>query len=69
MAKNTKTYCNKMKKLLQLDRLDINRKGVMRTIAEEDDIVCRIKESFTVHKTIMQFDGYKLRREEEGKQT
>ena len=43
---NTKTDYNKMKKLLQLDRLDGDRKGVIRTIAEEGEIVCRLEETF-----------------------
>lgn len=32
---NTRTDYNKMKKLIQLDRLDGNRKGVIKRIAEE----------------------------------
>ena len=36
---NTKTDYNKMKKLIQLDKLDGDRKGVIRTIAEEGEIV------------------------------
>ena len=47
---NTKTDYNKMKKLLQLDKLDGDRKGVIRTIAEEGEIVCRLEESFPAHK-------------------
>ena len=43
---NTKTDYNKMKKLLQLDKLDGDRKGVIRTIAEKGEIVARIKETF-----------------------
>ena len=47
---NTKTDYNKMKKLLQLDKLDGDRKGVIRTIAEEGEIVCRLEESFPARK-------------------
>ena len=47
---NTKTDYNKMKKLLQLDKLDGDRKGVIRTIAEKGEIVCRLEESFPAHK-------------------
>lgn len=35
---NTRTDYNKMKKLIQLDRLDGNRKGVLRRITEEGEI-------------------------------
>lgn len=47
---NTKTDYNKMKKLLQLDKLDGDRKGVIRTIAEEGEIVCRLEETFPARK-------------------
>ena len=43
---NTKTDYNKMKKLLQLDTLDGDRKGVIRTIAEKGEIIGTVKESF-----------------------
>lgn len=43
---NTKTAYNKMKKLLQLDKLDGDRKGVIMTIAEKGEIVGNIEESF-----------------------
>ena len=43
---NTKTDYNKMKKLLQLDKLDGNRKGVIRTIIENDEIIGKIAETF-----------------------
>ena len=43
---NTKTDYNKMKKLLQLDKLDGDRKGVIRTIAEEGEIICKLFETF-----------------------
>ena len=47
---NTKTDYNKMKRLLQLDRLDGDRKGVIRTVAEEGEIVCRLEETFPASK-------------------
>ena len=43
---NTKTDYNKMKKLLQLDKLDGNRKGVIRTIIENGEIIGKITETF-----------------------
>ena len=43
---NTKTDYNKMKKLLQLDKLDGDRKGVIRTIAETGQIVATLEETF-----------------------
>ena len=47
---NTRTDYNKMKKLLQLDKLDGDRKGVIRTIAENGEIVCNLYESFPAHE-------------------
>ena len=47
---NTKTDYNKMKRLLQLDCLDGDRKGVIRRIAEEGEITCRLEETFPAHK-------------------
>ena len=47
---NTRTDYNKMKKLLQLDKLDGDRKGVIRTIAEQGEIVCRLEETFPAYK-------------------
>ena len=44
---NTKTDYNKMKKLLQLDKLDGDRKGVIRTIAETGQIVAPLTETFS----------------------
>ena len=44
---NTKTDYNKMKKLLQLDKLDGDRKGVIRTIAENGEIIVNLKETFS----------------------
>ena len=46
---NTKTDYNKMKKLLQLDTLDGERKGVIRSIAEEGEIMCNLYETFPAH--------------------
>ena len=43
---NTKTDYGKMKKLLQLDKLDGDRKSVLRTIIERGEIVTNIVESF-----------------------
>ena len=43
---NTKTDYGKMRKLIQLDKLDGDRKGVIRTIAETGQIVCRLVETF-----------------------
>ncbi len=47
---NTMTDYNKMKKLLQLDKLDGDRKGVIRTIAEKGEIVASLLETFPAHK-------------------
>ena len=47
---NTKTDYNKMKRLLQLDKLDGDRKGVIRTIAEDGEIVCKLYETFPAHE-------------------
>ena len=43
---NTKTDYNKMKKLLQLDRLDGNRKGVLYEIAEKGEIISSLVTTF-----------------------
>ena len=43
---NTKTDYNKMKRLLQLDRLDGDRKGVIMTIAERGEIIGNVEETF-----------------------
>ena len=43
---NTKTDYNKMKKLLQLDKLDGNRKGIIYEIAEKGEIVSNIETTF-----------------------
>ena len=47
---NTKTDYNKMKKLLQLDKLDGDRKGVIRTISEEGEIICNLFQTFPAHE-------------------
>ena len=47
---NTKTDYNKMKKLIQLDKLDGDRKGVLRTIIEEGEIICNLAETFPAYK-------------------
>ena len=43
---NTKTDYNKMKKLLQLDKLDGNRKGVIYEIAEQGEIISNLETTF-----------------------
>ena len=47
---NTKTDYNKMKRLLQLDKLDGDRKGVIRTIAETGEIMCSLYETFPANQ-------------------
>ena len=47
---NTKTDYNKMKRLIQLDKLDVDRKGVIRTIAETGEIACNLYETFPAHQ-------------------
>ena len=43
---NTKTDYNKMKKLLQLDKLDGDRKGIIYEIAEKGEIISNLETSF-----------------------
>ena len=43
---NTRTDYNKMKKLIQLDKLDGNRKGVLRKITEEGQIITNLITTF-----------------------
>lgn len=43
---NTRTDYNKMKKLIQLDKLDGNRRGVLRKITEEGQIVTNLITTF-----------------------
>ena len=47
---NTKTDYAKLKRLLQLDRLDGNRKGVIQDIAEKGEIVGELYESFPANE-------------------
>ena len=47
---NTKTDYNKMKRLIQLDKLDGDRKGVIRTIAETGEIACNLYETFPANQ-------------------
>ena len=47
---NTKTDYGKMKKLLQFDKLDGERKGLIRKIAEEGQIVAQLYESFSAYQ-------------------
>ena len=47
---NTKTDYGKMKKLLQFDKLDGERKGIIRKIAEEGQIVAQLKEQFSAYQ-------------------
>ena len=49
---NTKTYYNKLRKLIQLDRLDGDRKGILRKIAEEGEIVAEVLPSFPAYQLI-----------------
>lgn len=49
---NTRTDYNKMKKLIQLDRLDGDRKGVLRRITEEGRIVADLVTSFPARDII-----------------
>ena len=44
---NTKTDYNKLKKLIQLDKLDGDRKGVLRKITEEGEIMADLFTSFS----------------------
>ena len=47
---NTKTDYAKLKRLLQLDRLDGNRKGVIQDIAEKGEILGELYESFPANE-------------------
>ena len=44
---NTKTDYSKLKKLIQLDKLDGDRKGVLRKITEEGEIIAELFTSFS----------------------
>ena len=46
----TRTDYGKMKKLLQFDKLDGERKGIIRKIAEEEQIVTQLYESFSAYQ-------------------
>ena len=43
---NTRTDYNKMKKLIRLDKLDGNRKGVLRKITEEGEVITNLVTTF-----------------------
>ena len=47
---NTRTDYGKMKKLLRFDKLDGERKGIIRKIAEEEQIVTQLYESFSAYQ-------------------
>lgn len=47
---NTRTDYGKMKKLLQFDKLDGERRGIIRKIAEEEQIVTQLYESFSAYQ-------------------
>ena len=47
---NTRTDYGKMKKLLQFDKLDGERKGIIHKIAEEEQIVTQLYESFSAYQ-------------------
>lgn len=47
---NTRADYGKMKKLLQFDKLDGERKGIIRKIAEEEQIVTQLYESFSAYQ-------------------
>ena len=47
---NTRTDYGKMKKLLQFDKRDGERKGIIRKIAEEEQIVTQLYESFSAYQ-------------------
>lgn len=47
---NTRTDYGKMKKILQFDKLDGERKGIIRKIAEEEQIVTQLYESFSAYQ-------------------
>lgn len=47
---NTRTDYGKMEKLLQFDKLDGERKGIIRKIAEEEQIVTQLYESFSSYQ-------------------
>ena len=52
-APNTRTDYNKMNKLLQLDKLDGNRQGVLMDIIEKGEILGAVKETFPARDLTM----------------
>ena len=48
--RNTRTDYSKMKKLIQLDKLDGDRKSIIKTIAETGEIVAHLEESFSAYQ-------------------
>lgn len=49
---NTKTDYNKLKKLLQLDRLDGDRRGILQRIMEDGEIVAELHNTFSAQELI-----------------
>lgn len=49
---NTKTDFSKLRNLIQLDSLDGNRKGILRKIVEEGEIVAEVLPSFHVYQLL-----------------
>ena len=49
---NTKTDYNKLKNLIRLDKLDGDRKGILRKIAEEGEIVSEVLPSFPAYQLV-----------------
>ncbi len=47
---NTKTDYNKMRRLIQLDKLDGDRKGIIRTIAETGQVIAKLEETFPARR-------------------
>ena len=47
---NTKTDYGKMRKLLQFDKLDNERKSLIRQIAEEGQLACELLDSFSAYQ-------------------
>ena len=49
---NTKTDYNKLKNLIRLDQLDGDRKGILRKITEEGEIVSEVLPSFPAYQLV-----------------
>ena len=49
---NTKTDYNKLKNLIRLDQLDGDRKGILRKIAEDGEIVSEVLPSFPAYQLV-----------------